>query len=103
VKALRLAFANRSGAGFYLRAESFFNTATAVDSLGIADSYRGRSLHEQSHGKSFISLAASKFNRDGFSIMDEPEACGKSRELDFFCDTSAHPSPRLYRVGLAGV
>lgn len=74
VKALRLSFTNRLGAGFYFRAESFFNTATAVDSLGVADAYGGRSLHEQSHGESFISLASSKFNRDGFYVIDEPEA-----------------------------
>jgi len=74
VKALRVAFTNRKGAGFYLRAESFFNTATAVDALGVTQGYGGRSLHEQSHGESFISLASSKFNRDGLYIMDEPEA-----------------------------
>jgi len=74
VRALRLSFTNRLGVGFYLRAESFFNTATAVDALGVTDGYGGRSLHEQSHGESFISLAAAKFNRDGFYIMDEPEA-----------------------------
>lgn len=74
VKALRIGFTKRTGAGFYLRAESFFNTATAIDALGVADAYGGRSLHEQSHGESFISLAANKFNREGFYIMDEPEA-----------------------------
>jgi predicted ATPase len=74
VNALRVAFTKRTGAGFYLRAESFFNTATAIDALGVSDAYGGRSLHAQSHGESFISLAASKFTRDGFYIMDEPEA-----------------------------
>ncbi len=74
VNALRVAFTKRTGAGFYLRAESFFNTATAIDTLGVSDAYGGRSLHQQSHGESFISLAESKFNRDGFYVMDEPEA-----------------------------
>ncbi|HXM61498.1 MAG TPA: AAA family ATPase [Terriglobales bacterium] len=74
VKALRVAFTKRTGAGFYLRAESFFNTATAIDALGVSDGYGGRSLHEQSHGESFISLAESRFNREGFYVMDEPEA-----------------------------
>jgi predicted ATPase len=74
VKALRVAFTKRTGSGFYLRAESFFNTATAIDALGVSDAYAGRSLHQQSHGESFISLAASKFNRGGFYVMDEPEA-----------------------------
>ena len=40
----------------------------------MSDAYGGQSLHEQSHGESFISLAASKFNHDGFYVMDEPEA-----------------------------
>lgn len=74
VKALRLGFTNRSGAGFHLRAESFFNTATAIDSLDLAYAYGGRSLHEQSHGESFLALAANRFNREGFYVMDEPEA-----------------------------
>jgi predicted ATPase len=74
VDALRVAFTKRTGRGFCFRAESFFNTATAIDALGVFDAYGGRSLHAQSHGESFISLAASKFNRDGFYVMDEPEA-----------------------------
>ena len=74
VHALRVAFTKRTGAGFYLRAESFFNTATAVDSLGVVKGYGGRSLHDQSHGESFLALATNKFNRDGFYVMDEPEA-----------------------------
>src|SRR3989441_2111846 len=39
VNALRVAFTKRTGAGFYLRAESFFNTATAIDTLGVSDAY----------------------------------------------------------------
>jgi predicted ATPase len=54
VNALRVAFTVRTGAGFYLRAEIFSNTATAIDALGMAEAYGGRSLHEQSHGESFI-------------------------------------------------
>ena len=74
VKALRVAFTRRTGDGFYLRAESFFNTATTIDELGVSSSYGGRSLHAQSHGESFLALAVSKFNRSGFYVMDEPEA-----------------------------
>ena len=72
--ALRVAFSRRTGRGFFLRAESFFNTATAIDALGTADAYGGRSLHAQSHGESFIALAASRFNREGLYLIDEPEA-----------------------------
>jgi predicted ATPase len=34
VSALQLSFTNRTGSGFYLRAESFFNVASHVDSIG---------------------------------------------------------------------
>ena len=74
VNALRLAFSRRTGRGFFLRAESFFNTATVVDDLGVTQAYGGKSLHGQSHGESFLSLAENKINRDGLYIMDEPEA-----------------------------
>jgi predicted ATPase len=74
VKALRVAFSRRSGRGFFLRAESFFNIASAIDDIGSVDAYGGRSLHEQSHGESLIALAANRMRSDGFYIMDEPEA-----------------------------
>ncbi len=60
--------------GFFLRAESFFNVATYVDDLGIADYYGNKSLHEQSHGESFISIIRNKFRGNGLYILDEPEA-----------------------------
>ena len=41
--------------GFFLRAESLFNVATEVERLGVGG-YGERSLHEQSHGESFLSL-----------------------------------------------
>jgi predicted ATPase len=73
-KALRLSFDKRTGAGFFLRAESFFNTASAIDNLGVQDGYGGRSLHAQSHGESFFSLLLHKFTRNGLFLLDEPEA-----------------------------
>ncbi|MFZ0807424.1 MAG: AAA family ATPase, partial [Candidatus Sulfotelmatobacter sp.] len=56
VKAMRLSFDNRTGAGFFLRAESFFNTASHIDKLDqepgggppINAFYGGRSLHTRS-------------------------------------------------------
>ena len=41
---------------FFLRAESFYNFATYVDEMGLADRYGGKSLHQQSHGESFLAL-----------------------------------------------
>jgi predicted ATPase len=73
-RALRVAFTNRTGRGFYLRAESFFNVASYVDSVGAIEGYGGRSLHDQSHGESFLSLMQHRFAGPGFYVMDEPEA-----------------------------
>lgn len=74
--------ARRPKDGFFLRAESFFNVATDIErmdaepSLGppIIDSYGGRSLHEQSHGESFLALLLHRFGGNGLYILDEPEA-----------------------------
>ena len=65
--------------GYFLRAESFYNVATEVDRLeaedsGLLRSYGGASLHAQSHGESFLSLALSRFRGRGLYILDEPEA-----------------------------
>ena len=64
--------------GFFMRAESFFNFASYIDELALDDSrilraYGGRSLHEQSHGESFLSLFNNQFE-SGIYILDEPEA-----------------------------
>ena len=31
-------------------------------------------MHQQSHGESFLSLAANRFGHDGLYLLDEPEA-----------------------------
>ncbi|HSM93527.1 MAG TPA: AAA family ATPase [Anaeromyxobacteraceae bacterium] len=66
--------ARRPRTSFFLRAESFFNVASRVDDLGLAASYGGKSLHEQSHGESFLALVNERFGEDGLYLMDEPEA-----------------------------
>ncbi|MEZ4266611.1 MAG: AAA family ATPase [Myxococcota bacterium] len=68
--------------GFFLRAESFFNVATEIEHLDegpgpgprVIDSYGGTSLHEQSHGESFLALMMHRFGGDGLYLLDEPEA-----------------------------
>ncbi|MDQ3299667.1 MAG: AAA family ATPase [Myxococcota bacterium] len=60
--------------GYFLRAESFFNVATEVERLGVLGSHGGTSLHEQSHGESFLALAVERFGDNGLYILDEPEA-----------------------------
>jgi predicted ATPase len=67
--------------GFFLRAESFFNVATHIEQLDeapggprVIGSYGGMSLHEQSHGESFLSVIRNRFGSDGLFVLDEPEA-----------------------------
>jgi predicted ATPase len=60
--------------GFFLRAESFFNVATEVENLNVTEFYGGRSLHEQSHGESFLALLMNRFGGKGLYLLDEPEA-----------------------------
>ena len=72
----------RPGDGFFLRAESFYNVATEVDRLEATSWYGGRSLHEQSHGESFLAVFMDRFYGGGFYILDEPEAAlSPSRQL----------------------
>ena len=83
-RALRISFDNRTGAGFFLRAESFFNIASRFDALGVSDSYDGRSLHSRSHGESFLTLLDAKFRCNGLFLLDEPEAAlSPQRQLAF--------------------
>lgn len=64
---------------FFLRAESFYNVASKVDDYSEGDDYYyarygGKSLHEQSHGESFLALIQNRFTANGLYILDEPEA-----------------------------
>lgn len=65
--------------GYFLRAESFYNTASFLDRLNeesgdALEPYGGRSLHGQSHGEAFLSLVTNRFGGNGLYLLDEPEA-----------------------------
>ena len=65
--------------GFFLRAESYYNLASYLDKQeqelpGLLDRYGGDSLHEQSHGESFLATVENRFGGKGLYILDEPEA-----------------------------
>lgn len=117
--------------GFFLRAESFFNLATNIETMDsefsftppIINSYGGRSLHEQSHGESFLALMTQRFGGNGIYILDEPEAAlSPQRQLavlsrihDLVKDNSqfiiathspilmAYPESTLYECGPDGI
>ncbi len=85
---------------FFLRAESFYNLATEIEELDsveererirfmervpkIRDSFGGRSLHEQSHGESFLALFLHRLGGDAVYLLDEPEsALSPARQMAF--------------------
>lgn len=78
---IRLSWFPKATDGFFFRAESFFNFASHVDeaerirSTGYS-AYGGRSLHEQSHGESFLALFVHRLQtrRKALYLLDEPEA-----------------------------
>lgn len=66
---------------YFLRAESFFNVATEIESLDrereglpVINAYGGVSLHAQSHGESVLALVRNRFRGNGLYLLDEPEA-----------------------------
>ncbi len=73
---LRLSWLPKISNGFFLRAESFYHFATHIDEVDIYGfkDYGGRSLHEQSHGESFLSLFLNRFRGEAIYLLDEPEA-----------------------------
>ena len=68
----------------FLRAETFFNFATYLESVGSTfSSYGGESFHTKSHGEAFLALFEHRFE-DGLYILDEPEAAlSPQRQLAF--------------------
>jgi predicted ATPase len=82
-QALTLTWRPKVTEGFFMRAESFYNFATYIDEVSDLRAYGGRSLLEQSHGESFISLFAHRFEQ-GLYLLDEPEAAlSPQRQLSF--------------------
>ncbi|WKY43914.1 AAA family ATPase [Eubacteriaceae bacterium ES2] len=78
-------------ANYFFRAESFFNVASQAEEYRDTtpkeiyySRYDGRSLHEQSHGESFLAYFQD-FDQEGLYIMDEPEAAlSPQRQLSLF-------------------
>lgn len=64
--------------GYFLRSESFYNLATNIDDMDkiecplphIKNAYGGKSLHNQSHGESFLSLFFNRFLGNGLYILE---------------------------------
>lgn len=71
---IELAWQRQPSSAFFLRAETFYNTATAYEGVAISG------LHERSHGESFVDAfcgfdGSPPLIRSGaFVVMDEPES-----------------------------
>jgi predicted ATPase len=83
--ALRIArSARRPRSRYFLRAESFYNVSTQIERLDVLKGYGGTSLHEQSHGEAFLTLARERFGPEGLYLLDEPEAAlSPQRQMSF--------------------
>ena len=90
---VRLSWLPKVRNGFFLRAESFFDFASYLDREALEQpayrediyaSYGGKSLHEQSHGESFLSLFRNRFyGKQAVYLLDEPEAAlSPARQLN---------------------
>jgi predicted ATPase len=67
---------------YFLRAESFFNVATYLDSTGVMQAFDNRPIHARSHGEAFLAVLTQKLRGNGLYIFDEPEAAlSPSRQL----------------------
>ena len=94
-RALSLSWLPKVSDGFFMRAESFYNFATYIEQVSDLRAYGGVSLHEQSHGESFLALFVNRFEQ-GLYILDEPEAAlSPQRQLSFLrlihqLETSGH-------------
>lgn len=84
---IRLAWLPKVSNGFFLRAETFYQFATHIDTVEATNfaPYGGKSLHHQSHGESFLSLFTHRFTKErAIYLLDEPEAAlSPSRQLAF--------------------
>lgn len=87
---LKLVWSTKNNQGFFLRAESLFNFASYLEDLkqelpneDVYGPYGGESLHNMSHGESFLKLFRHRL-RHGIFLLDEPEAAlSPIRQLAF--------------------
>ncbi len=60
--------------GYFLRAESFYNVASAEEEYSLEGGVMPAYYHHKSHGESFLELAQTNFKGNGLYLLDEPEA-----------------------------
>ena len=120
--------AKREKYGYFLRAESFYTTATYAESgtFGLGGKpmpilFDGKHIQEQSHGEAFLSIV--KSFRPGLFIFDEPESALSPQRLLYLMSAMnklekqgsqfiiathspillAYPHANIYQLSQAGV
>jgi predicted ATPase len=74
-KRLTLAWDTLPRSAFFLRAETFFNMASAYEQAGSPDRPDPMiELHSESHGQQFLTAVRERFGPGGLFLMDEPES-----------------------------
>lgn len=79
-KHVKLSWLPKVTDGFFLRAETFYQFAAQLDETAMYSrgnpyaEYGGKSLHEMSHGESFLALFQHYFKGKAIYLLDEPEA-----------------------------
>jgi predicted ATPase len=101
-RALRLSRRQRTTEGFFLRAETFFDFSSYLESVGSTfKSYGGQSFHARSHGEAFLALFEHRFE-DGLYLLDEPEAAlSPQRQLAFLRIIHQLTAPRIAQFIIA--
>lgn len=79
---------NKAKWGYFLRAESFYNVASAEEEYTKIQG-EPQHYHEKSHGESFLSVIQRNFSQNGLYILDEPEAAlSPQRQLTLLLEMS---------------
>lgn len=101
-RALTLSWRQRSVDGFFLRAETFHDFSTYLESVDCQwTRYGGRSFHQRSHGEAFLALFEHRFE-DGLYLLDEPEAAlSPQRQLAFLRIVNHLASQRIAQFVIA--
>ncbi len=96
-RSLKASFHRRPWDGFFLRAEFYANFASLLDERRadpdfVGDPYGlygGKSLHERSHGESFMEIVQGRMD-SGMFLLDEPEsALSPQRQLALLANIAA--------------
>ncbi len=75
--------------GYFLRAESFYNVATAEEAYSRHAPRGSEHYHQCSHGESFLKLMQNNFTANSLYLLDEPEAAlSPQRKLTLLIEIS---------------